>query len=96
VYLITQSFHQYLAAGMAKDLSLQKAKLDFLSKSGREHQLPYFWANITLNGSFAPIVFASEEGNPLYYWLAAAFIAILLFVLWQWARQKRRTAGGTA
>ena len=55
-YRLTELFYKYLAEGLPLDVSLQKAKLEFMKTSGREKQLPYFWAAQVLSGLTDPII----------------------------------------
>jgi CHAT domain-containing protein len=43
-YQLTELFYQYVSSGLPLDIALQKAKLDFIARSSKEKQLPYYWA----------------------------------------------------
>ena len=49
-YRLTELFYKYLALGLPADISLQKAKLEFIKSSLKLNQLPYFWACPVLVG----------------------------------------------
>jgi hypothetical protein len=49
-YQLTELFYKYVARGMAIDLALQKAKMEFMQAAPRQNQLPYFWAAPILVG----------------------------------------------
>jgi CHAT domain-containing protein/tetratricopeptide (TPR) repeat protein len=53
-YQLTESFYKYLSLGLPKDVSLRKAKLDFL-KSDQSHLLPYYWAPVIVLGDSSPL-----------------------------------------
>jgi hypothetical protein len=42
------------------DISLQKAKIDFIKSAPREKQLPYYWAAPVLIGRTNPIEFSKS------------------------------------
>lgn len=79
VYVITAYFNKNLSLGMNKDEALQKAKLYYIQNNSGEKLLPYYWANMVLVGSTAPITLTSNN----YTWLWAAFfggLAIFIFL----------------
>jgi len=49
-YQLTELFYKYVAKGMAIDLALQKAKMEFMQTAPKHNQLPYFWAAPILVG----------------------------------------------
>ena len=49
-YLVTELFYKYLASGLAVDVALQKAKLEFIQLSSKEKKLPFYWAATILAG----------------------------------------------
>lgn len=49
-YTLNELFYRYLAQGYPKDISLQKAKIEFLQSQSGEKQLPTFWAAAVLVG----------------------------------------------
>jgi CHAT domain-containing protein len=87
-YKLTELFYQYLADGLPVDVALQKAKLDFIKSSGRDRQLPYYWAAPILTGRTEPITL-----NKSFAWiyivagLSLAALAYASFRNWR----KRRT-----
>ncbi|MDX2250596.1 MAG: CHAT domain-containing tetratricopeptide repeat protein [Bacteroidia bacterium] len=72
-------FYQNLHSGMEKDKALQKAKLDFLTDSDRQH--PHFWADFILIGDESPV----KDGQPWGIWILIFVIAggVLAGVLWK-------------
>jgi CHAT domain-containing protein len=69
-YRLTELFYQYVSSGLPLDISLQKAKLDFIARSSKEKQLPYYWAAAIIVGKTDRV----QLSNPLN-WLE---ITILL------------------
>ncbi len=49
-YTLNELFYRYLSEGYPKDISLQKAKIEFLQSQSGEKQLPTFWAAAVLVG----------------------------------------------
>lgn len=49
-YRLTELFYKYLAKGLPIDISLQKAKLEFIKGSSKDQSLPYYWAATILAG----------------------------------------------
>ncbi len=49
-YKLTELFYKYLAKGLATDVALQKAKIEFIVTSSKENQMPYYWAATILAG----------------------------------------------
>lgn len=69
-YRLTELFYQYVSAGLPLDISLQKAKLDFIAGASKEKQLPYYWA--------AAIVVGKTDRVPLSKPLNWLEVALLL------------------
>jgi CHAT domain-containing protein len=86
VYAISRKFHQYLAAGVRKDLALQKAKLDFIGSGSLEKSNPYFWANMVLVGNAEPIHLSPAH---TLWWkiLIGSFILFSLLIIIAWRRR---------
>ena len=89
IYVISEKFHQYLAAGDPKDLALQKAKMEFIHGGGIERSLPYFWANMILIGNPEPVRLL-----PLAYpwWMIGVVAALLLLCFFMIRRHRRRAS----
>jgi CHAT domain-containing protein len=62
-YTLNELFYRYLAQGYPKDISLQKAKIEFLQSQSGEKQLPTFWAAAVLVGDAEAV---SLPNNWLY------------------------------
>lgn len=77
VYLISDKFHEYLAAGYWKDEALRKAKLDYMEHSSKERLLPYYWANMVLIGRAEPVQ-TSQRGFAGARMIIVAVIVVLL------------------
>ena len=76
-YTITELFYKYLAQGLATDIALQKAKLEFINNStSEEKKLPYFWAGSILTGKVDII-----KGAEGFSWMKLIVIMILSFAI---------------
>jgi CHAT domain-containing protein len=54
-YQITAQFYRYLADGLPKDISLQRARQDWLRTAEGTDQLPSAWAGLILVGNTEPL-----------------------------------------
>lgn len=76
---LMESYYQYLAKGLKKDVALGNAKRDFLTKNDNYFSHPFFWASYIPLGEMDPISFSSS-----FPWIwVIAFLVILsgFFVL---------------
>jgi CHAT domain-containing protein/tetratricopeptide (TPR) repeat protein len=78
-YLLTELFYKWLAKGLPTDVSLQKAKLEFLHTTSKEKSMPCYWAGPVLVGKTDTI----EMSKPYRWkWLAVfAGIAFIVFFI---------------
>ena len=58
---------------MAIDIALQKAKLDFMKNSSKQHQLPYYWAATILAGKSDAIGYVK-----IHLWNDVLIIVVVL------------------
>ena len=79
-YTLNELFYRHLAQGYSKDVSLQKAKIEFLQSQSGEKQLPTFWAAAVLVGDAEAISWSNN-------WLYLAGI-LLISVLGFWSYRK--------
>ena len=86
-YRLTELFYIYLAEGLPLDISLQKAKLEFMKTSGREKQLPYFWAAQVLSGHTDPISIKKPIPYPIIF---TGILATCLVAGIGWKTYRRR------
>ncbi|MBA4166146.1 MAG: CHAT domain-containing protein [Chitinophagaceae bacterium] len=75
VYSLTELFYKYMVKGLPIDVSLQKAKIEFIKNASKERTMPYYWAAAVIVGRSdavlpAPASFSGE-------WLVV-IISILL------------------
>ena len=56
VYRLTELFYKFLSRGMPLDLSLQKAKMEFIATASRDRTMPYYWASAVIEGRIDPVV----------------------------------------
>jgi CHAT domain-containing protein len=71
-YALNELFYRYLSKGYPKDVSLQKAKLEFLQSQSGEKQLPTFWAAAVLVGDAEAISF-----NNIWIYLLLGIVSVL-------------------
>jgi CHAT domain-containing protein len=76
-YRLTELFYKYVEKGLALDLALQKAKLEFLESASQENKLPYYWAAFIVTGKTDPIGF--KENSPWPNILIAG-LSVLVFL----------------
>ena len=74
------SFYKNLNDGMAKDIALQNAKLDFISNRGHYDSDPFFWGGFVISGDVSPL----PKGNWQAFLISSIFI--LVIVLWIFLR----------
>jgi CHAT domain-containing protein/tetratricopeptide (TPR) repeat protein len=80
-YALNELFYRYLSEGYAKDISLQKAKVEFLQSQSGEKQLPTFWAAAVLVGD-------AEAISTNYSWIYWGFALLIIFGGFWWYRNK--------
>lgn len=82
-YRLTELFYKYLSEGADKDISLQRAKLQFLKEAEGIEKLPYSWAAPVLVGDTGKLLFRSDHKKMIMVVSAMiiGIIAILLFML---------------
>lgn len=88
--MIMEHFYKYLKEGYPKDVALQKAKLDYLAQADNLKSNPFFWAGFVNIGNTDPFT-PNELGN-WYYWAIAAFLFLLLVLVWLKIRRNLREA----
>ena len=72
-YTLNELFYRYLSRGYPKDISLQKAKIEFLQSQSGEKQLPTFWAAAVLVGDAEAVSLSDSWG----YWGIIALLSLL-------------------
>jgi CHAT domain-containing protein/tetratricopeptide (TPR) repeat protein len=79
-YKLTELFYKFAARGMPLDISLQKAKLEFIATSSKEKRLPFYWAAAILAGKTDAV-----EMKKSSIWLkivtTSLIISFLLFIV---------------
>jgi CHAT domain-containing protein len=88
-YHLTELFYKHLAQGLPIDISLQKAKLEFIKDSPKEKSLPYYWAATILAGKTDAIELKKD-----FPWKSLAFLMALggglsFFGYRLWIRRKK-------
>lgn len=82
-YTLNELFYRYLSKGYPKDVSLQKAKIEFLQSQSGEKQLPTFWAAAVLVGDAEAVSLSSE-------WIYLGVVGLLgLLILFLWYKKTR-------
>ncbi len=89
-YRLTELFYKYLAQGLPIDISLQKAKIEFINDFPKEKSLPYYWAAPILAGKTDAIDL--QKGFP---WKSLPFLIALaagiLFICYRlWIIRKKK------
>ncbi len=85
-YRLTELFYKWLVKGLPADVALQKAKTEFINISGKEKQLPYYWAGPVLVGQSGIIEIPQRF---LWRWLAGAIVVLTIF-FWGWKQWTRK------
>jgi CHAT domain-containing protein/tetratricopeptide (TPR) repeat protein len=80
-YTLNELFYRYLSEGYPKDISLQKAKIEFLQSQSGEKQLPTFWAAAVLVGDAEAV----SLSNGWFYLGVLSLLGLLGF----WWYQKK-------
>ena len=86
-YRITELFYKYLSAGLPIDVSLQKAKLEFIKNSSKKNKLPYYWAATVLAGKSDAIEY--DKISPWKDILVIAILLAIFFFIWQRAGRNK-------
>jgi len=76
-YQLTELFYKYLSDGLPFDEALRQAKIEFISTSGKERSLPFYWAATVLAGQTSP----GAQHTKIPWVLIAASILFLLAVV---------------
>jgi len=74
--IIMPRFYYYLSRGDPKPQALRKAKIDFLKRSDKILQHPYYWAGFDFIGDGSPVVTQSKSASLLYFYLLFLFVGI--------------------
>jgi CHAT domain-containing protein len=86
--LIMKDFYRLLSHGKNKDEALQMAKLAHIENADPLKAHPHYWLGYVAVGN-AEALFVSRD----IYFVAILFVLILLFIIDQQYRKKRRTGG---
>jgi CHAT domain-containing protein len=92
-YRITELFYKYLRDGMPSDVALQKAKLDFISGSDKEKQIPYYWAPSILVGIDESFVPGHNKNWNILLVIASLMVVALAIALVMRERLRHRDQG---
>jgi CHAT domain-containing protein/tetratricopeptide (TPR) repeat protein len=82
-YTLNELFYRYLSEGYPKDISLQKAKIEFLQSQSGEKQLPTFWAAAVLVGDAEAVSLSNG-------WLYLGIIVLLGLLGFWWYRNNNK------
>ncbi|MCY7356880.1 MAG: CHAT domain-containing protein, partial [Rudanella sp.] len=80
-YTLTELFYAGLAAGLDKDIALQRAKQEWLRTASRSQQLPSTWAGLILIGDSQPLRQSGLTLTESVCWIGGGLIG-LLGVIW--------------
>ena len=81
-YTLNELFYRYLSKGYPKDISLQKAKIEFLQSQSGEKQLPTFWAAAVLVGDAEAVSLSNG-------WIYVGVISLLALLGFWWYRKSK-------
>lgn len=78
---ITKRLHHHLQNGHAKDVALQKAKLDYLNDESISNRLksPTYWSHLVLIGDTAPL-YANSNNLLIVRWIAGGLLLIVIAI----------------
>ena len=75
--ILMQLFLKNLSRGVDKDIALQQAKISYLKKEGKSHQLaPHFWAGFILQGD--DLALQAGQNQSFFYYIMAILLAFLV------------------
>jgi len=80
-YRLTELFYKYLSSGFPIDVSLQKAKLEFIKTATKQNRLPYYWAPAVLAGRSDAIM--NKKKFPWKDLILVSSVTALSFFIWQ-------------
>ncbi|QHV95019.1 CHAT domain-containing protein [Spirosoma endbachense] len=84
-YQLTSLFYKYLDEGLPKDIALQRAKQEWLTKAEGVNQLPNYWAGLIVIGDTEPL-----SRTNYWLWIAGGLLVLLSgFAAW-WFWRKRQ------
>ena len=81
VYRLTELFYKFLSRGMPLDLSLQKAKMEFIATASRDHTMPYYWASAVIVGRTDPVVAPADIFFEKLLCAIAIFVSLIYLVI---------------
>jgi len=89
-YRLTELFYKYLSKGSPIDVSLQKAKIQFIrTATSKEKQLPSYWAGTILTGKTNKVEY--QKANWAWLIVVMSSLALLsLLILIQWKQKNGR------
>jgi CHAT domain-containing protein len=87
-YRLTELFYKYLADGLAADVALQKAKIEFIQQASKEKKLPAYWAASILAGK-ADVIELKKTYSRKNATLLIGLFFIAACLVW-WKRRSRR------
>ncbi len=93
-YRLSELFYDYLNQAFPRDVSLQKAKMQYVKESSQQHRLPYFWAATVLIGKTDSIRNVKDlpAASPTIIFAIAAGL-LLVGLLWLFAIRRSRHRG---
>lgn len=80
-YKLNEIFCKYLSEGIASDVALQRAKIDFMNGADKEHRLPYYWAAPVIAGKVITLDVAPRNWDVRYWSVLAVFFVAAFLVI---------------
>jgi len=88
VYALTELFYKYVAMGLPLDISLQKAKIEYMQNASRDRAMPYYWAPAIIFGKTGALVTTS---SPLSWkWALLIIIPMILVTGYKYRNRFKR------
>lgn len=79
---ILADFHAGLDEGLARDVALQRAQLNYLHTAEPLARHPYFWAGLVLEGAAEPMV--RSWGGFVYWLVGSLLVGLMGAALWRY------------
>ena len=79
---ILADFHAGLDEGLARDVALQRAQLNYLQTAEPLARHPYFWAGLVLEGAAEPMV--RSRGRAIYWLVGSLLVGLMGAAVWKY------------
>ncbi|RYG40212.1 MAG: CHAT domain-containing protein, partial [Chitinophagaceae bacterium] len=86
-YRLNEIFCKYLSEGVASDVALQLAKIDFMHSADKEHRLPYYWAASVIAGRVITLDKSARTWD-MGYWAVLSVFFVAAFLVISYVRMR--------